>query len=144
MSKKRKIYTKEECIKLYSNCKNRTEFKAKHKGAWMQCLENNWQDDVCPSFYDWERPTLEALYDIVQEDSPAWNTRWKIKSCYKIKFDEVKTNIGVMLEPKPECVEKEKRNEEIRKYNTKQHKKCQKWRDSNLKFYKKMLKIISN
>lgn len=87
---------------------------------------------------------LEALYDIVQEDSPAWNTRWKIKSCYKIKFDEVKTNIGVMLEPKPEYVEKEKRNEEIRKYNMKQHKKCQKWRDSNLKFYKKMLKIISN
>ena len=67
MGKKRKIYTKEECIKLYSNCKNRTEFKAKHAGAWMQCLENNWQDEVCPSFYDWERPTLEALYDIVKQ-----------------------------------------------------------------------------
>ena len=62
---------------------------------------------------------LEALYDIVQEDSPAWNTRWKIKSCYEIKFDAVETNIGVILEPKQEYVEKEKRN-------------------------KKMLKIISN
>ena len=87
---------------------------------------------------------LETLYDIVQEDSPAWNTRWKIKSYYKIKFNEVKTNIGILLEPKPEYIEKEKKNEEIRKYNIKQRRKCKKWRDSNLKFYKKMLKIINN
>lgn len=87
---------------------------------------------------------LDCLYDIMKEDSPSWNTRWKIKCYYKIKYDEVQSDFGIILEPKPEYLEKEKKNEEIRKYNLKQRKKCQKWRNSNIKFYKNILKIVNN
>lgn len=91
---------------------------------------------------------LETLYDILHEDSPQWNTRWKIKPYYKIKYNEVKIKVfgvdSIVLEPKPEYVDKDKQNEEFRKYNLKRRAKCQKWRDSNIKFYKKVLKIINN
>ena len=91
---------------------------------------------------------LEALYDIVEEDSPVWNTKWRIKPYYKIKYNEVKSNIlGVettLLEPKPEYIEKVKKNEKFIKYNMKRRKECQKWRNSNLNFYKKLLKILNS
>lgn len=91
---------------------------------------------------------LETLYDIVEEDSPVWNTKWKIKPYCKIKYDEIKSNIlgveTILLEPKPEYIEKVKKNEKLMKYNMKRKKECQKWRNSNLKFYKKMLKILNS
>lgn len=91
---------------------------------------------------------LETLYDIVEEDSPAWNTKWKIKCYSKIEYDEVESDVvGIkanVLKPKPEYAEKVKKNEKIMKYNVKQREKCIKWRKSNVKFYKKILEIINN
>lgn len=91
---------------------------------------------------------LETLYDIVEEDSPVWNTKWKIKPCYKIEYNKIKSNLlgveATLLEPKPEYIEKAKENEKLMKYNMKRRKECQKWRNSNLKFYKKFLKILNS
>ena len=91
---------------------------------------------------------LEVLHDIMTEDSVSWNNRWKIKSYYKIKYDEIKTDIlGVesfVLEPKPEYRQKQKENERRMEYNLKRKKICQKWRNSHLNFYKKILKIVNN
>ena len=91
---------------------------------------------------------LETLYDIVEEDTPVWNTKWKIKPYCKIEYNEVKSDLlgveATLLEPKPEYIEKAKKNEKLMKYNMKRRKECQKWRNSNLKFYKKMLKILNS
>lgn len=91
---------------------------------------------------------LETLYDIVEEDTPAWNTKWKMKYCYKIEYDEVESDVvgikATVFKPKPEYAEKVKKNEKIMKYNIKQREKCIKWRKSNIKFYKKILEIINN
>jgi hypothetical protein len=86
--------------------------------------------------------------DIVEEDSPAWNTKWKMKCYCKIEYDEVESDVvgikATVLKPKPEYAEKVKKNEKIMKYNIKQREKCIKWRKSNIKFYKKILEIINN
>ena len=91
---------------------------------------------------------LDVLYDIVQEGNPSWNTRWKIKPYCKVKYDEVKTTLfgieSFVLKPKPGYEKKVKQNEKIEKHNKKSIKMCQKWRDSKLRFYKKILKIINN
>lgn len=91
---------------------------------------------------------LEVLHDIITEDSVSWNSRWKIKSYYKIKYDEIKTDIlGVesfILEPKPEYRQKQEENERRMKYNLKRKEICQKWRNSHLNFYKKILKIVNS
>lgn len=135
---------------------------AKHEPNFIQrlyinyCEKNNVKSDtythLIECIYNFTRMKvyrlLETLYDIVEEDSPSWRTKWKIKPYHKIKYNEVESNIaGIkakVLEPKPEYAEKVKKNKKITKYNDKQYKKCKKWRDSNLKFYKKILKIVNN
>lgn len=91
---------------------------------------------------------LNVLYDIINEDSPKWNTKWNIKPLYKIKYNEIKTDIlgieSFVLEPKPEYIENVKRNKKIEKHNNKRRKTCQKWRDSSINFYKKILEITKN
>ena len=56
MGKKKILYTKEECKEIFSKCKNRTEFKEKYYGAYCRCKENGWLNDICPSFFDWDKP----------------------------------------------------------------------------------------
>lgn len=56
MNYRKKFYTKEQCKEIFSKCKNRSEFKAKHYGAYCQCKENGWLDEICPSFFDWDKP----------------------------------------------------------------------------------------
>ena len=43
---KKKNYTKNECIDLFSKCKNRSEFRKKYSGAWKICVENKWENEV--------------------------------------------------------------------------------------------------
>lgn len=91
---------------------------------------------------------LDALYDIINEDTPRWKARWKIKEYYHVEYNKVKSDLlrvdSTSLEPKPEYIEKYKKNEKISKQNVKRYKKCEKWRNSNLKFYKKILKIVNS
>ena len=56
MPKERTVYTKEECAAIFATCKNRTEFKAHHESAFRTCKENGWDKEICPSFFDWEKP----------------------------------------------------------------------------------------
>ena len=49
MSKKKILYTKEQCKEIFSKCKNRTEFKEKYYGAYCRCKENGWLKEICPS-----------------------------------------------------------------------------------------------
>ena len=56
MSKKKILYTKEQCKEIFSKCKNRTEFKKKYYGAYCRCKENGWLKEICPSFFDWDKP----------------------------------------------------------------------------------------
>lgn len=91
---------------------------------------------------------LDALYDIINEDTPKWNNKWNIKPLYKVKYNEIKTTMlgfeSFLLEPKPEYMENVKRNKKIQKHNEKRRKICQKWRNSSIDFYKKMLKIVKD
>lgn len=65
----RKIrYTKEECVEIYNKCKNRTEFKKKYYGAFCRCKENGWLEEVCPSFFDWDKPiTLNEAIEMTKQ-----------------------------------------------------------------------------
>ena len=56
MSQKKILYTKDQCKEIFSKCKNRTEFKEKYYGAYCRCKENGWLKEVCPSFFDWNKP----------------------------------------------------------------------------------------
>ena len=47
MSKKKILYTKEQCKEIFSKCKNRTEFKEKYYGAYCRCKENGWLKEIC-------------------------------------------------------------------------------------------------
>ena len=87
---------------------------------------------------------LEVLEDIVDEDSDAWNKKWGIESYHKLKYDKVKSTqlSGYVLKVKPEFKQKQKENDKIRSRNIKRREKCLKWRDSHIKFYKKVLKIV--
>lgn len=61
------FHTKEECIKLYNQCKNLTEFKAKHLSAFRCCVENGWDKEICHSFFDWDKPkTFEEAVERVK------------------------------------------------------------------------------
>lgn len=90
---------------------------------------------------------LDTLNDIVKENTPAWKVKWRMKEYFKVKYNKVKTNVSgvtmTMLEPKEKYKENQKKNEKISNYNSKRFKKCEKWRNSNLKFYKKILKTIN-
>lgn len=102
------------------------------------------KDNVCRNLLN----VLSALKDIVEEDTKEWKEKWKIKEYNKIKYNKVRSDLlnieAYVLEPKPEYVEKDKENEKIRKYNQERRKKCEKWRNSNLKFYKKLLRHFMN
>lgn len=66
MPNRKVLYTKEQCIKIYSTCKHRTEFREKYYGAFCRCKENGWLDEVCPSFFDWDKPkTIEEATERV-------------------------------------------------------------------------------
>jgi len=41
------IWTKEKCKEAALECKSRSEFRNKHKGAYAACLKNKWMDEVC-------------------------------------------------------------------------------------------------
>ena len=56
MPQKKVLYTKEQCKEIFSKCKNRTEFREKHWGAYCRCKENGWLEEICPSFFDWDKP----------------------------------------------------------------------------------------
>lgn len=56
MNYRKKNYTKEECKEIFSKCKNRTEFRSRYYGAYRQCKENEWLEEICPSFFDWDKP----------------------------------------------------------------------------------------
>lgn len=56
MSQKKVLYTKEKCKEIFNKCKNRTEFKSKYYGAYCRCKENGWLEEICPSFFDWDKP----------------------------------------------------------------------------------------
>ena len=51
MNYRKKFYTKEECKEIFAKCKNRTEFRSRHYGAYRQCEENGWLEEICPSFF---------------------------------------------------------------------------------------------
>lgn len=91
---------------------------------------------------------LEALYDIITEDTPAWERKWNIKDCHELEYDEVKKKqCGLeytVWTVKPEYKHLEKENKKIISHNSKQRSKCQKWRDSYLGFYKEILRSINN
>jgi len=56
MPQKKVLYTKEQCKEIFSKCKNRTEFRSRHYGAFCRCEENGWLEEICPSFFDWDKP----------------------------------------------------------------------------------------
>ena len=61
------FYTKEECLKQYQESKNLTEFKARHTAAYRCCIENGWYDEICHSFFDWDKPkTFEEALERVK------------------------------------------------------------------------------
>lgn len=61
------FYSKEECLKQYQESKNLTEFKAKHTAAYRCCVENGWYDEICHSFFDWDKPkTFEEAIERVK------------------------------------------------------------------------------
>ena len=62
---KKKNYTKNECIDLFSKCKNRSEFRKKYSGAWKICVENKWENEI-------ENNNKEE--ELSKEDLDWWNS----------------------------------------------------------------------
>ena len=125
---------------LYINQCDRNGIRTKMYDEIMKSTK----DKVCRNLLN----VLSALKDIVEEDTKEWKAKWKIKEYNKIKYNRVRSDLlnieAYKLEPKPEYVKKDKENEEICKYNQKRRKQCEKWRNSNLKFYKKLLRHFIN
>ena len=72
------FYSKEECLKQYQESKNLTEFKAKHTAAYRCCVENGWYDEICHSFFDWDKPkTFEEAVERVKHYKDR-SALWKV------------------------------------------------------------------